>query len=94
MMNRNQYSGREKLLDQIDEVSFAAYDLLLYLDTHPNCMEGLAAYQKYEKERKKLLKEYAQCYGPLTVDEVLESDGDTWKWAKQPFPWEMEGGCR
>jgi len=54
----------------------------------------LAFYQECAAERRKLMKEYAQCYGPLTVDDALETDGSTWKWMEQPFPWEQEGGCR
>ena len=94
MMYRNQCTPRENLLNRINEVSFAVHDIPLYLDTHPKCKEGLAFYPECDKERQKLMKEYAQCYGPLTVDDASESGGDTWKWAEQPFPWEVEGGCR
>lgn len=94
MMYRNQCTPRENLLNRINEVSFAVNDILLYLDTHPKCKEGFAFYQEYDKERQKLMKEYSQCYGPLTIDDALESGGDTWKWAEQSFPWEVEGGCR
>ena len=87
-------AAKEKLMNRINEVSFAVNDVLLYLDTHPCCEEAISFYQECEQERQKLLKEYAQCYGPLTVDDALESGGDTWKWAEQPFPWEQEGGCR
>ena len=94
MMYRNQCTPRENLLNRINEVSFAVNDILLYLDTHPKCKEGFAFYQECDKERQKLMTEYSQCYGPLTIDDALESGGDTWKWAEQPFPWEVEGGCR
>ena len=88
------HTAKEKLMNRINEVSFAVNDVLLYLDTHPCCEEAISFYQECEQERQKLLKEYAQCYGPLTVDAALESGGDTWKWVQQPFPWETEGGCR
>ena len=92
MMYRNQCTAKEKLMNRINEVSFAVNDVLLYLDTHPCCEEAISFYQECEQERQKLLKEYAQCYGPLTVDAALESGGDTWKWVQQqPFPWEKEG---
>ena len=94
MMYRNQCTPRENLLNRINEVSFAVNDILLYLDTHPKCKEGFAFYLECDKERQKLMKEYSQCYGPLTIDDALESGWDTWKWAEQPFPWEVEGGCR
>ena len=37
MMYRNQCTPRENLLSRINEVSFAVNDILLYLDTHPEC---------------------------------------------------------
>ena len=82
-MYRNQCTAKEKLMNRINEVSFAVNDVLLYLDTHPCCEEAISFYQECEQERQKLLKEYAQCYGPLTVDAALESGGDTWKWRKK-----------
>lgn len=94
MMCQNQCTPKEKLLHRINEVSFAVNDILLYLDTHPCCQEALSFYKECASERQKLMKEYAQCYGPLTVDDALETDGSTWKWMEQPFPWEQEGGCR
>ena len=75
MMYRNQCTAKEKLMNRINEVSFAVNDVLLYLDTHPCCEEAISFYQECEQERQKLLKEYAQCYGPLTVDAALESGG-------------------
>ena len=87
-------SEKPELLQQINEVGFAVDDLLLYLDTHPCCEKGMALYKEYAEKRKNLMKEYAECYGPLTIDDALETNADTWKWIEQPFPWEREGGCR
>ena len=99
-MNRQNQDMQQKRMNQkelyewIMMLGFCAVDMMLYLDTHPCCEEAISFYQECEQERQKLLKEYAQCYGPLTVDAALESGGDTWKWVQQPFPWETEGGCR
>lgn len=86
MMYRNQCTAKEKLMNRINEVSFAVNDVLLYLDTHPCCEEAISFYQECEQERQKLLKEYAQCYGPLTVDAALESGGDTWEMGAAAIP--------
>ena len=94
MMHHSTSCSRAQLLQQINEVSFAVDDLLLYLDTHPCCEKGMALYREYAEKRKKLMKEYAECYGPLTIDNALETNADTWKWMEQPFPWEREGGCK
>lgn len=94
MMYGNSSCSQAQLLQKINEVSFAVNDLLLYLDTHPCCEKGLDLFQQYAQERRKLMTEYAKCYGPLTVDDAVESEGDTWKWEEQPFPWEKKGVCR
>lgn len=94
MMTTNQSPNKAKLLHEINEVSFAVYDILLYLDTHPCDKEAMEFYLKHVSKRKKLLEEYARSFGPLTVDTAEYSCGDTWKWMEQPFPWEQEGGCR
>ena len=41
MMYRNQCTAKEKLMNRINEVSFAVNDVLLYLDTHPCCEEAM-----------------------------------------------------
>ena len=76
-MMKNQTSKRRCLLQQINEVSFAVNDILLYLDTHP--------------DDEKVLAEYAKDYGPLTVDTASKTCETSWKWSQQPFPWEREG---
>lgn len=94
MRDQNVSGSRKQLLRKINEVSFAVDDLLLYLDTHPCCEKGLALYQEYAQKRRDLMKEYAECYGPLTIDDAVYSKSGTWKWMEQPFPWEKEGVCR
>lgn len=94
MLNCNRSSEKEQLLHQIDEVSFAVNDIHLYLNTHPCDEKAMAFFNENSRKRKMLMEEYAQTYGPLTIDTAAESCGSTWKWAEQPFPWEKEGGCR
>lgn len=89
-----QINEAKKLLNRINEVSFAVDDILLYLDTHPCDQEAIAYANEHIAERKKLMAEYAKMYGPLTVMDSLGQCGDTWKWEQQPFPWEQEGVCR
>ena len=90
MMDRN--LSREQLLGKINEVSFAVDDILLFLDTHPCSEEALAYYREAAGMRRELMEEYANCYGPLTVDDAVHDTCGTWKWMTQPFPWQMEGG--
>ena len=93
-MNPNQNQQREMLLKKINEVSFAVDDILLFLDTHPDCQEALDFYRQNVAIRKESLSEYARLYGPLTIDTADDSCSRSWEWIQQPFPWEMKGGCR
>nr|WP_317283143.1 spore coat protein CotJB [uncultured Sellimonas sp.] len=88
----NGYASRKELLEHINSVSFAVNDLTLFLDTHPCNKEALSSFYKYREERTKALKEYASCYGPLTIDTVNPSACDNWNWINEPWPWQ-EGGC-
>lgn len=92
MNNRNQ--TQKQMFQEINEVSFAVNDILLFLDTHPCDKEALAYFEKMSCRRNELLKEYARCFGPLTVDTAEGTCEASWKWMEQPFPWEQEGGCR
>lgn len=94
MMYQNHSDSQNRLLQKIYESSFAACDILLYLDTHPCDEKALEYYDERISERKKALIEYAQNYGPLTMDTVMENCDGSWKWMEQPFPWEQEGECR
>ena len=83
---------KEQMMCQINEVSFAINDILLFLDTHPHNHEAMEFYRKYARIRHDLLKEYAKYFGPLTVDTAYESDESKWQWVLQPWPWENQGG--
>ena len=70
--------NRRSLLQNITEISFAAYDTLLFLDTHPDDQQAMA--------------EYGRQFGPLTVDCASVAAGNHWQWINQPWPWEG-GAC-
>lgn len=78
-------------LQQINEVSFAVNDMLLYLDTHPEDQKALRYFSDISDRRNQLMAEYAEKYGPLTIDSAAVSSENAWKWSQQPFPWEKEG---
>ena len=63
-----QMPSREKLLAWIDQVSFAVVEMNLYLDTHPEDEDALAFFREKVELRKEALKQYAEQYGPLTID--------------------------
>ncbi len=88
-MMTNQMSRRE-LLQWINLVSFVVVDMTLYLDSHPHDEAACEIFQKYLDMRMCAMKDYAQKYGPLTVDTATASS--PWCWDDQPLPW--EGGCQ
>lgn len=87
---------QENDLLKIQKVSFVLDDLRLFLDTHPKDGEALEMMKNVSICRKKLLKEYAARYYPLTADcmaELFEHEqGEAcFCWQKGPAPW--EGVC-
>ena len=84
--------NRASLLAYIDQVSFAAYDAALYLDTHPDCQNGLQYFRDHNEKRNQALKEYARLYGPMNLTQAGESCEAYWHWINQPWPWEG-GNC-
>lgn len=88
LCNLSQY----QLLDYINKVSFAVDDILLFLDSHPDCPEALAYFHEHSKLRKAALKEYARRFGPLTIDTANDTSSNSWEWIYQKWPWEG-GGC-
>ena len=45
--------------------------------------------------RKEALKQYAEQYGPLTIDTANDRMSRSFEWVMQPWPWEVnrKGGC-
>jgi spore coat protein JB len=81
--------SREQLMCCITEVSFAIDDVKLYLDTHPCDKEALEYYENYRQLRKEAIKEYRDCYGPISSYDVKTEN--VWTWVTEPWPW--EGAC-
>lgn len=78
---------REALLKKISTYQFAAHDLQLYLDTHPDDIDTMEKMNRFKKAAKPLIEEYESKYGPLTKK---SEDGNRWAWIKAPWPWESE----
>lgn len=85
-------NNRQALLQRINEVSFAVYDTMLYLDTHHHDCEAMEYYQEMLRQREEAMAEYCRLYGPLTADCPTAICDNTWRWAHQPWPWEG-GAC-
>lgn len=78
-----------KLLREISAVEFAAWELHMYMDTHPCDEKALEMKNKYVKRAGELRNEFEECYGPLNYRE-----GSGTAWVKNPWPWDyVECDC-
>ena len=77
------------LLKKLTELEFYAVDLLLYIDTHPNCTHAIGEYNKTVKELSFVGAEYEKNHGPL-FNFVSFLNDEKSDWINQPWPWEYE----
>lgn len=79
-------SERDRLLEEIMAANFAAIDLNLYLDTHPNDKRALAKFTEAVAKKDALTKKFEEKYGPLTA--AANAGKDSWMWIEDPYPWD------
>lgn len=91
-MNKTFRSEQERLLHNINLMSFVIVEMTLYLDTHPTDSEAIDYLQHYVRMKDKAMREYAAKFVPLTIDTADSANGKEWQWALTPMPW--EGGCK
>ena len=80
--------NKEKLMRQIQEVSFALVDTNLFLDSHPDCQLALDFFKDMQVKYAQLTADYELSYGPLTAFDTNTSEG--WSWVQGTWPWELE----
>ena len=78
---------REILLKKLATYSFAATDLHLYLDTHPNDAATAKKLQEYRMLADEIRNQFEEHFGPLTVS---EENGNRWAWIQGPWPWDVK----
>ncbi|MBQ7937578.1 MAG: spore coat protein CotJB [Oscillospiraceae bacterium] len=81
---------RKTLLARLAACDFILYETALFLDTHPDCKDALAFYQKHLEMRKKAEEEYTEKYGMLQHKDYKGQN--SWQWTEGPWPWEYEEG--
>ncbi len=67
--------------------SFAAHDLNLYLDTHPNDTNILNIFKVFTQELDKITTSYEKEFGPIYVN---NAERIPWSWNESPWPWEND----
>lgn len=79
---------RAALLKQVQSYRFAAYDMLLYLDTHPDDKKAFALFKELVAKSKQLTDEFQERFGPLTA--LASANSARFDWIDSPWPWEKE----
>lgn len=82
-------SEQEDFLLSINQLSFAAHELNLYLDTHPNDGRMLDLFNKYRKLADEAVEEYQKKYGPININSNYMNNVP-FAWVNDPWPWEKE----
>lgn len=82
---------RNELLKQIQCYNFAAYDMLLYLDTHKEDKKAFAMLKSLVKKTNELKMQYENQFGPLSQFAVANQE--SFNWLDEPWPWEKEANA-
>ena len=82
------FGDRGNIAAMLDENSFALYDAMLYLDTHPNDQNALEFFRRKQAKQQELKEQYNREIGPLTACDVDSSCG-YWNWIDEPWPWQL-----
>lgn len=83
----NMLGEKERDLYKLQEIAFAAHDINLYLDTHPNDSNAIRLYGEYNKQEKMLNDAYERKYGPIDLSDNEGLSMTPWAWIKEPWPW-------
>lgn len=83
-------SKQEKLLE-LQKYNFASYDMLLYLDTHPEDKKAFEMFKQLVEKFNKLKLEYENEFGP--VEPYSAARFGTFNWLEGPWPWEKEANA-
>lgn len=80
--------NKQEKLYELQKYNFAAYDLLLYLDTHANDSKAFEMFRELVEKLQKLKTDYEDEFGPLEA--YNSTRFGTFKWLDSPWPWEKE----
>lgn len=80
---------QSRMMLEIGEITFAAHELNLYLDLHPDDQSMLTLFNDYRRRANELIREYEEKYGPITLGSD-SLDATTFLWEADPWP--FEGG--
>ena len=80
-------NDQAKLFLEMSQNAFAAHELNLYLDLHPDDNSMLALFNDYRRRTEVLKQEYENKYGPISIgSDVLVNSPSLWE--EMAWPWE------
>lgn len=86
-VNLTPRSDKDRLLLELNRFAFAAHELNLYLDVHPNDNSMITLFNDYREKADKLEREFEKKYGPLSIDSNSLNQSP-FVWEKDVWPWE------
>lgn len=80
-------SEEQALRRRVNAAKFAAWELHLFLDTHPNNCDAARKLEEYRQAIERLTKEFEEKFGPIGE---TPQNTSRWAWISEPWPWEKE----
>ena len=77
-----------ELLLNVNQTTFAAHEIRLYLDNYPNDTNMINLFNQYQKQASDAIKAYEKKYGPILQDSPSETN--KFSWQAYSWPWEVE----
>lgn len=78
--------SKAELMRELQAAEFTAYDLQLFLDTHPTDTRAMMMFSQATQNAQKLKYEYESMYGPISPSGAAFKM--PWQWIKSPWNWE------
>ena len=78
---------QQRLMRKISAHSFAAWELHIFLDTHPDDCDAARKLKECRRTLTELTEKYEAMYGPINETSATAS---RWAWITDPWPWETE----
>ena len=85
-MEQDMSMGKCELEEWITILGFCAFDMMLYLDTHPKDKEALDYYNQCSTLYQSAKKNYEERFGQLSA--FSSGPWEDWEWNSAPMPWE------
>lgn len=80
---------RESLIRELARMGFAAHELNLYLDLHPDDTSMITLFNDYREKYNQLVKQYDEKFGPLLISSNTLNQ-TPFLWERDIWPWEVK----